>query len=177
MNQSQVIESAVKPLTQGEVVATPIEKMSPADLVLAFRVLDFIEKQVKTRKAALRDALLGYADTFGVEDKKGSKHAQLDGSKITKEKRISTDPNADGLKTLLTAAQLGLSEAFDEVKTLQVNPSKVAFLVETGKLKDSEVAALHAVTWALKVAESKALKETFASAKAPKLAGSDAEDE
>jgi hypothetical protein len=87
----------------------------------------------------------------------------VDGFKLTAECRRSSAPDAEGLKELLSKKGLKVGEAFDEVKTLVVNPTKVAFLVETGKLKAKDVEALHGTSFALRVTESvKELKEELA---------------
>lgn len=176
MNIQQIVETVIKPITQGVVVTQPIEKLAPTDAVLAFKFIDFIEKQVAGRKKALRDFLLGYAEAQGeVNPKSGSKAVKVEGTTVIKERRRDNNPNADGLKGLLADAGIKLDAAFDEVKVLQVNPTKLQFLVETGKLKKDAVEALYGITFALKVQESKAIKEALADAKAPKL-GAD-EDE
>jgi len=166
-----IISNVVKPFTSNPIVVEPTENLSPSDAVAAFKALDFVEKQIDARKKALRTLLLGWVENRDVNEvkltKTGSQIATLAGFSVTREKRRANEPTADGIKELLIKAELSLSEAFDEIKVLQLNPSKLSFLVETGKIAKKDVEALHAITWALKVREPKDAKELLDSAKAP----------
>lgn len=173
---TNLVESVIKPVTKGEVSTKPVEELSATEAVVAFKVLDFIEKEIEPRKKALRAMLLGWVETHATKTTKtGSQVADLGGFSLTREKRRASEPEAEGLKKLLAEGGLKLEDAFDEVKVLQLNPSKLAFLVETGKLKIDAVEALHAIQWALKVREPKSVKEVLTSAKAS--TGPEAEDE
>ena len=68
------------------------------------------------------------------------------------------------IKELLKSKGIDMMECFDEVKTAVFNPSKLGYLVQIGKVTEEEVtAAIPALSPALKITPSKALKEAIES--------------
>lgn len=156
--------STARVLVESKIFTTFPEELGVSARALLFKVVDAIEKSADARRKVIRESLLEYAKSHGEEDPdKGHFRAEVEGFKLTAEKRRSSEPDAEGLKELLNKKSIKLSEAFDEVKTLVVNPTKVAFLVETGKIKAKDVEALHNFSFALRVTEAvKELKEELA---------------
>ncbi len=159
MNAKTVIAKEVAPLTKGRVSQAPPTDMPLADLTVAYAILNHLEKVVAKRKEALKPHLISAAEIHGAKTEKGGNELVVGDEKVIREKRTSSEPDHDKLKALLSTAEIGLFDCFEEVKTLQLNPSKLAYLVEIGKLKAEQVEALRAFTFALKVEPGKELKE------------------
>lgn len=136
---------------------------STAQLAVIYQILDAVEKAAKARKDSLRQTLLSFAELNGEKLPKGHYQVVVDGHKILNEHRQATEPAVEPLKDLLKAKGIDILDVFDEVKVLQYNPSKLAHLVEVGKVPQAEVDALRKVTRALKVTLSKALNEALKS--------------
>lgn len=134
-----------------------------AETALIYQVLGIAEKVIKKRKEQLRATLLEWAEVQGVPDKRGKGHHTLraGGHTIKREQRAASQPDAEQLKELLKAEGIAVLEAFDEVKLLQLNPSKLSHLVEIGQLDKAKVEKLRRVTHALKISLSKPATEAL----------------
>jgi hypothetical protein len=136
-------------------------ELTTGQLAVLYKVLDTVEKKAKERKSTLRAQLLEWATVHGELTPKGHRIGKAEGHKIQNEHRQATEPNAEGIKDLLKDKGVDIMDAFDEVKTLSMNPSKVKHLVEIGVLEQAEVDELRSVTHALKVTLSKPLNESL----------------
>lgn len=163
----EIVQAEVAPFTKGAAMSTPLDDMSINQMVLAYKLADFVEKAVKARKEALRTEILAWTEQHGELTEKAGYVADVAGFRVTNEARRSTSPDPEGIKAMLEAQALGVDEAFDTVKVLQLSPSKVKFLVESGKLDEDAVEELHKVTRALRVQEPKEMRPVLNEAKAP----------
>jgi len=141
--------------TRDQVLFTPIEDLEPTSALQAWAFLDFVEKQIKDRKEEVRSMLMESAEEGGSENDKGSYILKTDAGKVIREKRQTKAPDEKVLLALMKGKDIPVLEAFDEVKSLKANPSKVEHLVSIGKLTREEAdSCKKAATWALKVTPS-----------------------
>lgn len=152
---------AASPLLSSAALRSPLDELSLLQQIEAYRVLDEVEKKAKKRKEAIRDKLLAATEKSGTVTDKGGQELLVGGNRVLREKREATQPDDEGVVALMNAATIPLVEAFDEVKTFKLNPSKLEFLVKTGRIKAADVSKLHKVSWALRVQASKELNEAL----------------
>lgn len=145
----------------------PLFRQDPADVeppvaLAAWSVLDTLEDVIKQRKEAYRLAMLSHAEKNGDPTPKGGNQIQIDGSKVVREKRQNKMPedNAD-FRLMLAVRNIGLPELFDEVKVLQMNASKLDYLIDSGRLSQAEVDKFKKVAYALKVDQSEIIEEVL----------------
>lgn len=158
--KKQTIDSEYTPFVRGTMLTTDPQSMSLADVVQAFVVLkDTLEGLAKERHAELRTYLLNYAEKLGETTDKGGQRLSVDGSTVTRERRVAKSIDVDDVLNLAASKGLVPEDVCDEVttKALVPNPSKLDFLVQKGALTKAEVEALYPVTWALKVVGSEEL--------------------
>jgi len=157
---AKLIPVEVQPLTSGQVFHAPVASMSYPERVEAYAAMQFIEKKVKARKDELHARVLDDTAQVGKADpEKGHFVAEVDGTHVTREKRIGNAMDEKKLDLLLEKAGVDSDSVYDKVVVRQLNPSKVEALVATGKLNATEVEALRKVTYALKVSPGGALAE------------------
>ena len=151
--------ASLQNLTSDKVLATPVSDLTLSEQVALHVALKAFAEASEARLAVLKENLSIIVNAKGtVEGKNGTKQLPVDGSKVTVQQKTASNPTVDGLVALLKAKNIPQEDAIDEVKTAIVNPSKVAFLLSTGKLTQEEVDALRPVTPALKIYPSKLLK-------------------
>lgn len=158
--KKQTIDSEYTPFVRGSMLTADPQTMSLADVVQAFVVLkDTLEGLPKERHAELRTYLLNYAEKLGETTDKGGQRLSVDGSTVTRERRVAKSIDVDTVLNLAAEKGLKPEDVCDEVttKALVPNPSKLDFLVQKGALTKAEVEALYPVTWALKVVGSEEL--------------------
>jgi hypothetical protein len=153
-----VIHRELSPLGQGNVLHSDPKEISTSNAVLSYAILNFLDKRVEERKKVLKAVLMPLAETRGIENDKGHRELEVGQEKIIRERKQSAGPNEDKLKTLLATKGIDMSEVYDEVKTVVLNPSKLEFLVSVGKLDKEEVEALRDESFSLKVVEGPELK-------------------
>jgi len=147
--------SALKTLFSHTLFAGPVSELSIAQMALVYKFVDAVEKAAQARKKELKPTLLAYAQANGEKTEKGHYQASADGHKIMNEVRQATEPKMDDFRELLEEKGLKLTTAFNEVKTLVYDPSKVKHLIDVGKLEADEVDELRSTSHALKVTLSK----------------------
>jgi hypothetical protein len=158
--KKQTIDSEYTPFVRGTMITSDPQTMSLADVVQAFVVLkDTLEGLAKVRHAELRTYLLNYAEKLGEATDKGGQRLSVDGSTVTREKRVTKTLDVDAVLNLAAEKGLKPEDVCDEVttKALVPNPSLLNLLVQKGALTKAEVDALYPVTWALKVVGSEEL--------------------
>lgn len=146
--------------------ADPLFTDSPGDVetgtaVAAWAMLTALEDTIAHRKSQYRTELLMRAERDGVMTDKGGNRLWTDDSEIIREKRQDKLPAETDFRLLLATKGIPFSEAFDEVKTLQMNPSKVDYLVQTGRVAQDEVDELRKTSFALKVKQSELLEKVL----------------
>jgi hypothetical protein len=140
-----------RPVLRGRAITTPVADMSVAEVADAWQLLDLLKTSIDERLKTLRDVLLSAAERDGKATKKGGQQLDLNGAKIERQRRQKSEPEQEKMLALLAARGIDISDAFDEVKALVFNPSKVAYLQDTGKISTEEVDALKPVSHALRV--------------------------
>lgn len=160
---SLTLLSEVTPIASGKLMKEAPEKLSLVEQVQVHCVLKKVGDAVKTRLDEIREPLMAVTEKNGEKSETGNMEFDVDGSRVVVEHRKSKLPSAEGVTKLLLENKIAISEAFDEVKTLQLNASKLDFLVATGKLTKEQLEALCGETLALRVYPSKFLKEAVGS--------------
>jgi hypothetical protein len=169
LSAKTVVHREVVPLGHGSMMQTDPLHSPLSDVVTSYAVINYLEKAIEKRKKALNPHLLAQAKTHGTELEKGHRLLMVGQEKVIRERALSSAPEEEKLKLLLETHHISLLEAFDEVKTVVLNPSKLKYLVEVGKLKAAEVDALREESFRLKVEAGPELKELllFACGAAP----------
>lgn len=154
--------------------AGPLFQDNPAEVdlpigVAAWSILDRLEELIKQRKLQYRAHFLAKAEAEGkptfdkkTREDKGGQYLVVDGSEVIREKRESKLPEENAVKLLLAVKSIPIMEVFDEVKTVELNATKLKFMVDTGRLSKKEVNDLKKVDWALKVKPSDVIDECLA---------------
>lgn len=158
------IKKEARPLLIGRAMLEEFDAGNMLGAVTAWKILDFVEKAIEPRKEKIRLALLGWAEKLGEATEKGGSKLSVAGNVVLREKRVGAQPEEGPLKKMLEEKGLRMSEVFDEVKKVVLNPSKLQSLIETGKLDKAAVEKLHKVSWALRVYPSDELEELLESA-------------
>jgi len=164
---SDLLLTEVVPFTKGTLMTMVVSEDNMDDAALAYRIIDWVEKLCVARKEALKPSLHAFAEKNGEKLPNGGYAVKAgNGFLVTRERREASDPDPEGVKDLLKAVGIQLEEAFTTIKVLQLDASKVNFLVESGKLDGAAVQKLKKVSYALKVSEPKEAQPLLKSAKA-----------
>jgi hypothetical protein len=175
MNVQSVIKNELAAIGQGKMMQADPREVPLSDVTVSYAALNHLEKVIGARKKQLKPHLMSQAETHGEVTDKGGSLLAVGDEKIVRERRLSSEPNEDKLRALLETNNIGILECFDEVKTVKLNPSKMQYLIDIGKLKKDEVEGLRDEVFALKVDPGPELKELLLAACG--TAPDDAEDE
>lgn len=151
----------IAPFAGGDILHKDPMEFSPGEAVLAYAVCQYIEKRAKDRKVELKPRIMNAEAIIdhGTKTAGGGTTTNVRGSTVTRVKKVVKFKDVDKLKALLKERGLEDTEAFDEkrvvTRTLTVNPSKIANLVELGHLTEEEVESLHATDWQLRIKAAK----------------------
>jgi hypothetical protein len=130
----------VKPMTTGHIFKQKPDAMSVIEQVQAHVILKGLEGAMEARLKELRAPLMGLVEMKGalkkMKDGKetANKVYMVEGSQVVVEHRKGKMPDSEELKKLLAAKNIKSEECFDTVKHVELNASKLNFLIETGKL-------------------------------------------
>jgi len=141
-----------------KVFTDPIDSFTDEQAATAWAMIDLLEKVVEERKKNLRESLLVRAKKAGKEKENGSFEATMGGVTVINEKRQGKLPDEEVVKACLKEAGLEYEDAFTAQMVWTMDPSKVDFLVQGGKLPAEKIEASKKVTSALKVKPDKAIK-------------------
>jgi hypothetical protein len=155
-----VVKREIEPIGQGSLLQTSPTDASLKEIASAYAILSFLEKVIEKRKSELKPRLQEESKT-GLLLENGGHSLDLGDAKVVNTRRLSAAPEDQPLKSLMETRGVALLEAFDEVKSLVLNPSKLAYLIEVGKLDKKEVESLRKETFALSVAPSKELQDAL----------------
>lgn len=147
------------------VFVDPIDSFTDEQAASAWAMIDLMEKVVEERKKNLRLSLLARAEKSGAKKETGSFEAQMGGVLVLNERRQGKLPDEDVVKACIKEANLEFEDAFSAQMVWTMDPSKVDFLVQGGKLPADKIEASKKVTFALKVKPNKVLKEHLDSVK------------
>jgi hypothetical protein len=145
-----------------------VDEMDLEDVLVAWSVLDHMEKTAKQRKTALRARLLMEAETFGEKNSKGSAAMPLLGGVITSEARKSKKINPQKMSVVCERHGIALEDAGALV--FVPDKDKIERLVEEAVIPAWEVLEATDIkrSQALKVVKPPAVRELI-SAEARRL--------
>lgn len=141
-----------------KVFTDPIDSFSDEQAATAWAMIDLLEKVVEERKKNLRESLLARAEKAGKKKENGSFEATMGAVTVINERRLAKLPDEEVVKVCLKEAGLEYEDAFTAQMVWTMDPSKVDFLVQGGKLPAEKIEASKKVTSALKVKPDKAIK-------------------
>ena len=148
-------------LNMERVFKDPVESFSDEQAATAWATVDLLEKVVKERKEALRQALLKRAQSTGEKNENGSHEAKMGTTTVISERRQEKLPDGEVVKAALKKAGLEYEDGFSAQMVWTMDPSKVDFLLQGGKFPAEEAEKIEAskkVTYALKVKPDKVVK-------------------
>lgn len=140
----------------------PADQMTSEQAAAAHTMLKLVEDLVKARKEQLHDQAMTLAVEDGSKNDKGSYILEVEGTKIEARRSQSSSPDEKVVREELTKSRLPLSEAYDEVRTLVLNPSKLQFLVDCGKVDGTALEASKGERWSLHIHPSKMVEQLVA---------------
>lgn len=141
-----------------KVFTDPIDSFTDEQAATAWAMIDLLEKVVEGRKKDLRESLLARAEKAGTKKENGSFEAAMGAVTVINERRQAKLPDEDVVKACLKEAGLEYEDAFTAQMVWTMDPSKVDFLVQGGKLPAEKIEASKKVTLALKVKPDKSIK-------------------
>lgn len=137
----------------------PVDAFTDEQAASAWAMIDVMEKVVEARKKELREALLHRAKQTGTLKENGSYEVTMGKISVTSERRVDKLPNEEVVKACLKEAGLEYEDAFTAQMVWTMDPSKVEFLVQGGKLPEDKISASKKETFALKVKPDKEIKQ------------------
>lgn len=154
-----ILSESRKIISATDTLRTPIEELTPSARVLAWQVLDLIEKNaIKGRKEQLRQALFDLADELGEENDHGSKKFEMEGATITKvRKNGKVTYRIEDLSKLLHVKGIDPNLVIDSIVSYEVNERKLTQLIREKKITVEELMEVTTVaedTFSLKVNKS-----------------------
>jgi hypothetical protein len=155
---STKIVEAVAEVANSEIISKANPTLS--EVTFAYAAISHMEKLLAARKEQLREILLTQAQKHGTPvGEKGAMQLVVNGTKVVRERKTSTTPDSTKLKMMIKERGISVDAAFDEVTVYELNPSKLQYLIDTGKLDGAEVEQLKSVTPSLKVTASNKVKQ------------------
>jgi hypothetical protein len=171
MTLIDIINSAVKTVTSSkELFGTSPEEQSVQDRARAFFILNYLGTTIEKRREVYRKLLLadmekvGRASAADVEAKVKNPDllAVFEGElTLKREVREAKLPEVEGFSKLVLESGLSVLDVCDEVKKLELNPSKIEHQIAIGKLKAEAVNALKKITYALVPKEARTITEVL----------------
>ena len=159
-----LIASELVPFGQGETLHTPPEKANLQQIVTMFAMINTLEKALEKRKEQMRELLLAQAKALGDEGEKGSFTLRVGNETVVAEFRQNKDLDTEALRALMSTHNVPVLDVFDEVKSLVLNPSKLEYVIDIGKLDKKQVEGLRKASFALKVQPGEELKTALTEA-------------
>jgi hypothetical protein len=135
-------------------VIDSLKHETPEDRATAFFVLNYMSNAIDKKRDAVRAKVL---EDMGQK----SEHRSEKGFTISKDTRLAKLPEEKGLTALLAKANIPLLEVFNEVKSLQLDASKLEYVISLGKLDREEIQKLHKVQVVVNVKASEGLTESI----------------
>lgn len=116
---------------------------------LVYKIVDKIEKKIKSRKTELRNEIISRLEKNGIKDEKGNLFINSGNSLLKLEKRTRIDYNVDSILQLLKKNKIDSEEVF-EIK-YELNKDKLKALIMLGKINPNEIESAEKDVSALKV--------------------------
>jgi len=130
-----------------------------SEKIEAYAYLDILEKACAAAKKDLYADIEQVVDRTGDILENGHKEVRIGDITMTRQKRVSKEPDTDQVRIMLADKDIPLEKAFDEVKSWVYNPSKVSSLVQRGFLDEGKIEETRSVKFALVPSVSKKLKD------------------
>lgn len=156
-----LFDKEARPLLIGRAMTMPVEDLSVSEALEAWQMLELLKEAMEERLKALRNILLCAAERDGALTEKGGQQLEMNGAKIERQRRQTTEPEQKEMLSLLAQRKIEALDVYDEVKALVYNPSKVQYLIDTGKLSDNELLTLKRISYALRIYKADEWAEIF----------------
>lgn len=153
------LTAEIEPLATGRMLHG--KELTLVEQVQAHRILNFMKGVIETRMEIIKGWLFDATQDGGDKDAKGTYKIVVEGSNVFRQRRVAKSPDEKKLQTLLKSKGLKTSDAFTEVKSWELDPSKVEKLVKSGKMTQEEIDKLCKETFALVIEDSPDLKEVL----------------
>jgi len=160
MPKEHPLVETVIPVVTKPTFRLPLEEMTLHEKVDAYVALDRLEKTVAARKKQLNEDLKGYTEQAGdpVEGT-GHKRVNVNGTTLTRECRPSKTPELEKLLALCKKKKIAKKDQpLATQKQVVFDPSKLGYLISTGRLTQEDVKDLFPVLYALTFEASDELK-------------------
>jgi hypothetical protein len=142
----------------------PAQIAAMEDQPFTFRLglLHRAKKLVEDLYNLYRDSALKRAAEKGSPNKSGNPTLVVDGTSMQRQEKVASIPDLEGLKALLSSKDIPLEEGFNVEKVYTFNPSKIQFLIDSGKILKTDVDALRKVTYSMIVKPNPEIAEKLA---------------
>lgn len=165
--KTKQMEAEIRPFLSGMLMRKNPLDLDEDDLVAAYGVLHSMEAMIKKRKEALREHVVALVQEDGSPTEQGGWTGRFEGGKVVYEKRTSALPDEAELVKFFKEKGLDTDLIYSEVRTKVLDPSKIAALVENGKIKQKVVDDAKKVSFALSVKPSTELEILIEQAAVP----------
>lgn len=150
----EAIKEYVGPLLRSKVMTTAIDQWDTETLVKAWAMLRYTQEVIDARLQQIRLRLMERAAQYGKATDKGGNRLIVEGTEVTRERRVASLPDEKTVRRLLEENGLKVDQAFSKVTKVVLDASKLQTLVDLGKLPEAEIDAARKVVWALRVKEA-----------------------
>lgn len=133
-----------------------------SDIVEIYIALNTLQKIIAARLSDIKPLLHEVAEQNGDLTEKGSLQLYVGENRVIREKRESTAPDEEKLRALLETRGVDLDAVFDTIQTYILNPSKLQYIIDTGRIDKNEVVSLKETNWAIKAEPGPELAEVCA---------------
>lgn len=163
-----MVETEVAPAMSGDLMHADHEKLNIEQRMDLYAAIQFELDKLAKRREVLNARLKEDVKQVGTVTEKGHYRFEVNGKVASVEKRVTKMPEEGALNALLVKNGLSLDDVSDTVTEKRINPSKIDYLIELGKLKAADVDALRKVTYALSVDTNEETAQLLAESAKPK---------
>jgi len=158
----EVLKREVGPLMDGVVFDADLNEIKDGEQLAAlYAVLQFLESELKERKAAARERLLKVIIDKGEKSRRGGLYIPTKFGLAIREERVSKLPDETLLKKLLAESRLPASAVYTEKREMVLDPSKLLQLVDRGSLTEEGVETTRKKNYALVFKPSEEVDAAF----------------
>ncbi len=143
--------SSLIALGRAELFNAPMEDLSPQQRAESWAVIDTFVTILSQRNGELREGLFETVQEVGDKTEAGHFIANIEGNEVKRERRQGKSPADKEFRVLLKELSIPLTDCYSEETVYKLDPSKVQYLIDGGRLPAEKVEELKKVTYALKV--------------------------
>lgn len=143
--------SSLIALGKAELFNAPMEDLSPQQKAEAWAVIDTFVTILSQRNGELREGLFEMVQKVGDKMEGGHFQANIEGNEVKRERRQGKLPEDKAFRALLKELSIPLTDCYSEETLYKIDPSKINYLIDNGRLPAEKVEELKKVTYALKV--------------------------